>query len=222
LIKNDDGSCFEILREERYHHPDMIIWLQLEDKEDKPEKMPEPVVKNLADFLFLFIELTEKIDNDYSFEKEREKADRVIPGGAPRFVINTYYQNFQAGKDLLEFSEEWISEIEETNRDLMNQSKWTESSHLHRKGSILYVSSIIYFLMAMEGFINLLYKFFLKPQFKHREEYEHVIWKRHDLEMRILHLPVYCNGFSNADIGRDDVSYKQWLKLRDFESVHNK
>ena len=215
LIKSEDGSLFEILKEERSYHPDFIVWLHLENK---PEKPPESMVRNFFEFLSLFIQLVEIIDNDYSFEKEMEKADRILPNGAPRWIINTYYQNYQAGKDLLELSEEWVYEIDESLRDLRNQDKWIESSNLHRKGNILYVSSIIYFLMAMEGFINLLYYFLLKPQFRKKEEYERAIWKHHDLEMRILHLPVYCDGFSKADFGPDDASYKEWLELRTFRN----
>lgn len=70
--------------------------------------------------------------------------------------------------------------------------------------------------MALEGFVNLLYKFFLKPQFKHKK-YKRPVWKT-DFDLRILHLPVYCKGFSNADITPDDTAYKQWLKINHFRN----
>ncbi|MCK4826642.1 hypothetical protein KA005_63480, partial [bacterium] len=166
--------------------------------------------------IVLFYQLIEILDSDYSIKVEKQKVGKLFRGAAPRCVINIYYQNFQAGIDLLELSEEWVADIDQSLLDLHSQAQWTEASNIHRKGSILYVSAIVFFLMALEGFINLLYKFLLKPQFRGKE-YERAIWKT-DLEMRILHLPIYCNGFSSDDINPDDVSYKQWLKLRPFRN----
>jgi hypothetical protein len=214
LIDVGDGNLLEIIKEQQYHDPDLIIWLHLEKE---PEKIPEKLIENLTTFLSLITKLVEIVDNDYSFPKELEKPERKFPKGTLQIVINKYYQNFQAGKDLLRLSEEWVSDIDELNRDLRKQGKYAESADLHRKGNILYVSSIIYFLMAIEGFINLLYMFLLKPKFK-KKEYERVTEKNHDLEMRILNLPAYCNGFSNANFGPDDVSFKQWRELRDFRN----
>ena len=213
LISGGDGSCIEIKEQFKDYEMKIISWLPLKEK---PEKIPENVLKDFTEFFLLFYQLIEIIDNEYSIEEEQNKIEKFLPSGPHRSFVNIYYQNFQAGKDILELTEEWVSEIEESRIDYLSQGQWGEASNIHRKGSILYVSAIVFYLMALEGFVNLLYKFLLKPKFNHRD-YERAVW-RADFDLRILNLPVYCRGFKKADITPEDDCYKLWLKIRPFRN----
>ena len=70
--------------------------------------------------------------------------------------------------------------------------------------------------MAIEGFINLLYRLLLKPEFEH-QVFDRTVSKS-DLDLRILHLPVYCKGFTGADITPDSRVYKQWKSINTFRN----
>lgn len=211
-LQGEDGSRFEILRRIRDGFPNMILWLPYKEK---PKEISGAVEKGCTEFLSLLRQLVEILDYEYSIKQEQSKlrqADHEILRG----VTNLYYENLKAGRDMIELAEEWLPGVKEAHQDLFSKGQWIEASKLFRKESMLYVSAILFFLMALEGFVNLLYKFFLKPQFMHRE-YERSVWKT-DFDLRMLHLPVYCKGFSNADITPDDMTYKHWLKIRPFRN----
>ena len=117
---------------------------------------------------------------------------------------------------MIELSEKYLPEVEELHKVLFAKGQWDDAMAVFRKKNILYVSAIVFFLMALEGFVNLLYKFLLKPQYNYKE-YERSTQKT-GFDLRILHLPAYCKGFNNATITPDDIAYKQWLKIRPFRN----
>jgi len=213
LLQGKDGSCLEILRRIRDGFPNIILWLPYEER---PVEMPRGVKGGFSEFLSLFEQLVKILDHEYSIKEEQKKARQAFGSEILRGVTNLYLQNFQAGKDMIGLGEKWLPELEEVHRNLFSSGQWAEAANVFRKGSILYVSATVFFLMALEGFVNLLYKFLLKSKYAY-EEYERAIWKA-DFDLRILHLPVYCKGFSSADFAPDDVLYRKWKEIRPFRN----
>ena len=213
LLQGGGGICYEIEKRYREDSPNIILWVP---HKERPEKISPEVVKDFLNFLDLFSELVIIVDRNYSIKEEQKKVSEV--SGIPNLhgVTNLYFQNFQAGREMIELAEELLPKAEDLQRDLLSKGRWIEASNIGWKSGTLYVSAIVFFLMALEGFVNLLYKFFLKAQFDH-EVYERSIWKA-DFNLRILQLPVYCKGFSNAGITPDDTAYKQWLKINPFRN----
>jgi hypothetical protein len=216
LLQGKGGSCYEIEKRYREAAPNIILWLP---HKMRPEEMPPGMVEGLLNFLDLFSQLVKIVDYNYSIKEEQKKFSEVLGWDhLPNIhvITNLYNQNFQAGREMIELAEELLPKAEDLQQDLLSKGRWIEASNIGWKRGTLYVSAIVFFLMALEGFVNLLFKFFLKPQFKY-EKYERSTSKA-DFDLRILHLPVYCKGFSNADITPDDTAYKQWSKINHFRN----
>ncbi len=213
LIQGKGGSCFEIFNMYRHPNPKIVLWL---NAQERPKELPNAIKNSVMEFIKNFYNLIEVVDRDYSIKKEKESVWKITNGKDIRILTNLYYQNFQAGKDVLEISDRLLPELEQFHDELFSMGEWDESLSVYRKTKILYFSAIIYFFMALEGFINLLYRLFLKPEFAD-QKFERSVW-RSDLDLRILHLPVYCKGFTNADISPDSKVYNEWLSIRTFRN----
>lgn len=213
LLQGKEGCCIEILSTERAPHPYAIYWIPFENK---PEKLPRAMSEGFVDFLTTFYELVTIVDNEFSIKDEQKYIKKLFGDSVADLVTNLYCKNLQSGKEMIELAEEWVSDAEDSYVDLTSEGKFIDAFQEYSKKNILYISSIVFFIMALEGFINLLYKFFLKPQFD-REEYRRMTLQS-DLDLRILHLPVYCKGFSKADITPEDSVYKDWLTIRPFRN----
>jgi hypothetical protein len=214
ILQGKEGCFFEILSSHKaQQHPLVILWLPFKKK---PEKLPKGMSEGLGDFLTTFYELITIVDNEFSIKDEQKHIKELFGDSVADLVTNLYCKNLQSGKEMIELAEEWVSDAEDSFSDLISEGKFIDAFQEYSKKNILYISSIVFFIMALEGFVNLLYKFFLKTQFD-RDEYERMTLKS-DLDLRILHLPIYCKGFSKADITPEDSIYKDWLTIRPFRN----
>lgn len=205
LIQGKGGSCFDIIKRYRDDATKIVLWL---NTDIRPNELPKEVEKGRQKFMKTFHNLVEIVDREYSIDKEKQFVKDSY--------INLYHQRFQSGKDVLELSDTIQPELIRLHTELISKGDWDDALAIHRRMVVLYTSAIVYFFMALEGFINLIYKLFLIPKFTD-EKFKRPVWKA-DLDLRILHLPVYCRGFANADITSDSEVYKQCLSIRSFRN----
>ena len=78
----------------------------------------------------------------------------------------------------------------------------------------IYLSSAIFFIIALESLVNLLYSRLLKKEFVSRD-YERITIKS-DLDLRLLTMHLFCNGFKSQIISPQAELWKNMLNLRDF------
>lgn len=84
-----------------------------------------------------------------------------------------------------------------------------------------YCAAILYYFMALEGFINLLYHAFLKDELKGQDVEGRL---ERDLELRVLIMPSLCDGFKNEYIHRGAEIFRRFNELKKYrnEIVHSK
>ena len=83
------------------------------------------------------------------------------------------------------------------------------------KGS-LYLSAAIFFIIALESLVNMLFHCLLKKEF--RIEIYDRITKRGDLDIRLASTHLFCFGFTKAILEPSTDLWKRFLKLRDFRN----
>jgi hypothetical protein len=208
LIQGNGKSCFEIFKRHRDSSPKITLWL---NTKNRPEEISNEIKNGLREFMKILHNLVVIVDREYNIEQELESSGQSI-----QMLTNLYYENFQSGNDILALSDMLLPGLKTKHDDLFDKGEFDESFTIYRKTRFSYVSSIIFFLMALEGFINLIYSLLLKPEFYHKN-FKRSVWQS-DIEMRILHLPVYCQGFTNAVITPESEVYKKWLSIRNFRN----
>lgn len=72
-------------------------------------------------------------------------------------------------------------------------------------------SAFILFLSAFEGFINILYEIYLKPELREKRITERLARELIDVKIRMI--PVYCNGFKEKTINQEDDRFRNYLRL---------
>lgn len=200
LLCGPGGTYFEVVNGDRYNEAHFIIWCP-RNKNDSRKGPPE--IKNGAkNFFSLLMPLLEINGRQYSLENK-------LPGPSHQgtYYVNLYQQNLSGAKELLELSKKVESARENRCRTLINKGSFEESHDLYMEKGAGYLSAMMCFIIAFEGFINTLYKLFIRPQFKHRD-YERATVHA-PLDLRVLQLPLYCKGFKNAMFDPNDLIFKQ-------------
>lgn len=99
-----------------------------------------------------------------------------------------------------------------------HQLKFEEKPEVVTTGSI-YLSSAILFIISLESLINLLYLLLHKKEFDpDLKDYERITIKS-DIDLRLLCMHVYCDGFKSKIISPNTEIWKKFLKLRDFRNT---
>jgi hypothetical protein len=209
LLKLREGLYIEITRGNKFI-PQSTLWANPDDIQTQTCTFEE-FEKNVKVFLKLFSDSIKFIEQPYRIEAELEQAKFHF-----RYVTNLYSVHLKAGDDILELSEELIKKKEEEAKGILHFSHADKIMKTIKQPNILYMSATIFFMMALEGFINILYQFLLKPDFKY-DQFKRSI-SRNPLELKILTLPVYCRGFNKSKITPKDYAIEKWQDIRGFRN----
>lgn len=209
LILGPEGTYFEIMDSLQYVRPRFVLWKRTDLKE-KQKPLPKQIIESILEFCSLINSLIDYYDNEYSIENEE-----ILRKPAIR---NLYFQHISSAEDFMDLAQEVEDDIDNEIKNMFNEGFYFEEkddyvdearSKMTTRNS-LYVASIINSLLAIEGFINILYELLILKQYKN-EKYERSTI-RADIDLRILQLPIYCNGFTRTIIDPEADIFKK-LKL---------
>ncbi len=213
LIQISPECYVDIFRRFRDSTTQFKIFLKLEEK---PEKLPATILKSINDFKKTLFNLVVIIDREYSINEEIKETKKGVLGKELRTLVNLYYHNLRSAKEMLEIASDLVPGLKRQQEELNNEGDFGGALEVFRKTKIFYISSIMYSITGLESFINILYKLLLKEKYKSKV-YARAVWNS-STDLRILHLPVYCSGFTNSDISPSDSAYKKWEKIRPFRN----
>lgn len=147
-----------------------------------------------------------------------ERVERESATG--RAIANVYGEMLVAGDHLLEHGRQLEKEIKK------RPIRFGEKTGIAPKGTF-YLAACCYYLMALEGFANLLLELLLKPEYRtdtldDRSPFFRATF-RADLDLRLLSVPLYCDGFRSQGLTPQSAAYKNLLVLRKFHNsvFHN-
>jgi hypothetical protein len=206
-----------ILIQSERHHSEVSIYHVL------PGHIKEPNQKSKAEGeLFIDALLREanrqlKGGQLINLKAEFEKGENV----KHYLLHNVFFENYSTAIFLLQASVEGEHQLREGELEFdaadpevrASNEKMEQIKKFQSVRGAYYSSTILYFFMAFEGFVNLIYHTSLKDEF--RAEFEKMN-ERLDLEQKLLFMPALCHGFKDEVINTKDFldSFRQLKKFR--------
>lgn len=205
-----------LIQSERYHSQ-LSIYHVLPQPIKEPNQKTKEQGEVFLDALLREANRQLKGGQLFNLKTEFEKGENV----KHYLLHNVYYENYMTALFLLQSSvndEQWIRdrELEYDAVDPEVRNSKEKMEHIGKYQTIrgvYFEATILYFFMAFEGFVNLVYHAFLKDEY--RAESENVN-RRLDLEQKLLFMPSLCYGFKNELIGNGDFleTFKQLKNFR--------
>ena len=202
----------EIMYEESTLFPVFIFWY---NGKTPNKNILDKDSKLFINFIEKLYQLFEIVDNDYATLNQGNNEN--INNGYPYIVIrNLYYDYHKYGENFLSLTKSLCEQKKFSHKNIIQMKETNSEKRILKENRGLFVSSSMLFLLSLEGFVNILYRFLLKDEFKFKEIERNI--NTNCLELKIIHLPVYCNGFKNTCFTADDVAVKNWSKIRKYRN----
>ena len=161
--------------------------------------------KLMADF---FNDFNKILENNLHLFEEAELLKSKQAGYSA--ATNIFAEKYKAAETLLSFADTFEIKGQKI------QLKFGENPRVSSTGAI-YLSSSIFFIIALESLVNVLYSLLIKNEFDARD-YERITIKS-DLDIRLLTMHLFCSGFKSQIISPQTELWNNMLKLRDFRNT---
>lgn len=194
LEVNPNTTLIELAHTVVEHGITISVWSKIEDVKKLNKKVEE--------FLKSFSVYAENVEKEYSIKNEKEIV-KTLFGYEMKLINNIYSQKRTFAKVMIESGVAHHSSIVESMDRLYKEGKRVTAYDMQHQICVYFVSSVIFNLTSLEGFINLLYRFLLNPKYSTSEHKKSI--KEGDLVLGILNLPVYCIGFKDHITPEDDI-----------------
>lgn len=211
LLELGAGAYLEVTKGEEVI-PDHRLWLNPQEI-DKDSRNALGI--NLRQFISLYYELLNIVDKNYIIENEQKGLAERWPELEYRFINNLYSEYLKSADGIIEIAEELYNTEKEAAEGILHFVPKGKLKKINWNKGTLFISAAVFYMMALEAFINILYRFRLKPEYEY-EQFKRSI-RESCLELSILNLPVYCEGFINKITPEDDA-IKNWKSIRSFRN----
>jgi len=180
-------------------------------------------IKEAKSFIDSLLRESNRYRNKLVNPKEEIESNKNVFG---YLIDNIYLFNYKSAEMMLTYAEtlehKLSDELLKYHHDewLIDQEKKDHVHHYMSVKGMFYASSIIYFYVAFEGFVNILYEGLLIDELRKIDNLE----KRLDIELKLLLMPTLCDGFIVKNIDRQNSLYKEFIKLRNYRNdiIHSK
>lgn len=184
--------------------------------------LPESGAKNDSEeaekFIDLLLEEANRLRGQlFNPTKEFEKQEGVRLYG----LFNVYLSNYLSAKTMLGVAESQETDLREEflrydarTSDLYDEEKRRHIGQHMLTCGMFYCSSIAYFFMALEGFVNLVFHAFLKKSFRGKDFRTD---QRLDLEQKLRFMPSLCKGF-NENSEFPVTIFSSFKKLKNYRN----
>jgi hypothetical protein len=121
-----------------------------------------------------------------------------------RIIQNPYKLYFSTAENLRDLAVDLISNSH-------NKSDISNSFQLFQKQFDISRSAFLMYLSSFEGFLNLVYEIYLKPELRDERIYNTINREQIDVKLRLL--PTYCEGFKVPIIDKNDERFKNYHRI---------
>ena len=133
-----------------------------------------------------------------------------------KILENPFFSYFTTAESIYDLAKSLAKKAEEEifkrfEETLFNNSCISNEILIEDRSSELYRAAFLMYLSSFEGFLNLTYEFYLKPELRTDRILEKVAREQIDLKLALL--PTYCSGFKEKTINREDERFKKYFKL---------
>jgi hypothetical protein len=151
-----------------------------------------------------------------SAQQNKSILKNIVKYSQHKIVENPFVTYFKTAESILEvaksLNEQATNTMSKNLEELFkDHSPLINEVFVEDKSSDLYRSAFLMYLSSFEGFLNLVYDFFLKPELKSERLKEKLAREQIDIKLRLL--PLYCYGFKEKIINSEDERYKNYVRL---------
>jgi hypothetical protein len=183
-----------------------------------PERDAKNDSREAEKFINLLLDEANRLkDQLFNPTKEFEKQE----GMRLYLLSNVYLSNYLSAETMLDRAEILETELRQEylrydarTSDLYDKDKGKQIDQHMLTCGMYYCSTISYFFMALEGFINLVFHAFLKKRFRDKEFRAD---QRFDLEQKLRLISVLCDGF-NGNMDLPSAVLSGFKKLKNYRN----
>ena len=212
-FRTDNGVIIQVETRDRHNFIDFFVVIQ--DDLDEPT---QTAIDAARTFVNDILKEAARVKSDFQPLNEFQKGEITQHYS----LDNIYFQNYSAAEWLLENIEDLEGEIGakcwEWEPDCPASEHEERSYDKYFACIGLYYNSIFtYYFMALEGFVNLVYHAFLKPDLRKVDRQLEERLEKMDMDLKVLLMHHLCRGFRKG-IDRDSEVYRQFAKLKDYRN----
>ncbi len=200
MLKGASEAYIEVRRQPGTQEPHLAVWAPKVRKAASP--LGGSIKADLEQFLAELTKTMEKSQHLVDAKSVHSKSAAMGPS-------NVYADLIAAGDEHLEAASLLSDRYEQA---LLK----APSGGVVPSLGTFYLGAAISYVLALEGFVNLLSEILRKDGFR-ADVFERAT-TRADFELRLLTLPLYCNGFSKTPLSPDAPAFKNVRRLRDFRN----
>ena len=212
-FRTDNGVIIQVGTRDR--HSFLDLFLMIPSNLDKPTHIAMDAARAFVNDI---LKEAVRVKSDFQPLNEFQKGEITQHYS----LDNIYFQNYSAAEWLLE-------NVEDLEREIGSKCwEWEPDSPVseHEDRSYdkyfacigLYYNSIFtYYFMALEGFINLVFHAFLKPDLRKVNRQLEDRLEKMDIDLKVLLMHYLCRGFKRG-VDRDSEAYRQFVKLKEYRN----
>jgi len=230
-LKTDSGNIIQVGTENNATSFEINYILQSEkDIDDFIDKTKESEkVKDAIKFIDSLLKEAKYRGEKFDLNREIEQGENLV-----RFLAkNLFWSNYTCAELMIEWVNRIMPEIvkDEFKDGGFQITSETNLSTVRRIDKYLcadesfLISGLLYYYMAIEAFINLIYEAFLLDEYKQskikRKSTRNLgdrFKKMNDIEIKLNLMPHFCHGFKTKHFDKESEIYTNFLKLRDYRN----
>lgn len=231
FLRTDSGNIIQVGTENDATSIEINYILQSEKDIDDfiDETKESEKVKDAKKFIDSLLKEAKYRGEKFDLNREIEQGDNLVCFMAK----NLFFSNYTCAELMIEWRNRIMPEIvdEEFKDSGFTITSETELSTVRRLDKYLcadesfFISGLLYYYMAIEAFINLIYEAFLLDEYKHgknkRKSTRNLgdrFKKLNDIEIKLNLMPHFCHGFKAKHFDKESEIYTNFLKLRDYRN----
>lgn len=170
----------------------------------------ETIIKAIRRFIIDFLNAVESNLHLFSESVDTKNKHTTIHYG----TTNLFAIHYLSGERLIKLTEK--PQVLSDQQELSSSDTIEDAADEMNMAPYLHTSAAINFAISLEAFINAIYHTLLRDDFQY-EAYDRMTTKS-DLDMRLLNMHIFCDGFQSRVVSPGDEIWKRFIQLRDFRN----
>jgi hypothetical protein len=231
-LKTDSGNVIQVgtKNDATYFEVNLVLQSGNDLDEYLDENKESDNIKDTKKFIDSLLKEAKYRGEKFDLNRELAQGDNLVRF----FAKNLFWSNYTCAELMIEWVNRIMPEIVKEEFKGLQESdfqitKETELSTVRRLDKYLcadesfIISGLLYYYMAIEAFINLIYKALLLDKYKKNKSKStrnlEDRFNKLDIEIKLILMPHVCHGFKSKHFDAESEIYKNFLKLRDYRNT---
>jgi hypothetical protein len=231
-LKTDSGNIIQVgtINDATYFEVNVVLHTGNGLFEYLNETEESENIKDAKKFIDSLLKEAKYRGERFDLNKEISQGENLVRF----FAENLFWSNYTCAELMIEWVNRIMPEIVDKEFKEIQDSDFRITSeielsivkrldkYLCAEESFL-ISGLLYYYMAIEAFINLIYKALLLDKYKKNKSKSTRIledrFNKLEIEIKLILMPHVCHGFKSKHFDTESETYKNFLQLRDYRNT---